>query len=691
MTTNDLLLEIGTEELPPKALLTLAQAFENGMRDAMQEQQLTFSKLQGFATPRRLAVLFSDLSGEQPDRNVEKLGPNVKAAFDKDGNPSKAALGFAGGLGVSVDDLGRKDTDKGERLAYSFTEKGKPLQALLQGMVDSVLASLPIPKRMRWGDSRSEFIRPVQWLTVLYGDEVLPLDVYGNQAGSESYGHRFHSEGPIKISKASDYENTLENNGRVIVDFAKRRKLIEKQLQDVATKTNAEVVISESLLDEVCGLVEWPVALMGNFDESFLRLPQESLISSMREHQKYFHLVDANGKLLPHFITLSNIESKDPQQVVEGNERVIRPRLADAQFFYDTDRKTPLSDRVERLKKVVFQEKLGSIHDKCERIAALANYIGEQLDFDKQHISQGALLCKADLVSEMVGEFGDLQGIIGRYYAQADGLDDELAVAIEEHYLPRFAGDKLPSNPTAMALSLADRIDTIVGIFGIGQAPTGSRDPFALRRAALGVLRVIIEKELALDLKPLMAFAAKQHAQLSESDADEQALSYVMERLRAWYSDQNIVTEHFMAVHAQGISEPLDFEKRVKAVADFAASSSAPALASANKRVANILAKQDQAAIKDSVDAGLLQDEAEKVLAEAVSKCKTTIAPMLLSQDYAQALNELAHLKDPVDQFFDQVMVMADDPALQANRVALLKQLRDQFLLIADISLLAQN
>lgn len=690
MPNKDLLIEIGSEELPPKALLGLSKAFEKGMRDAIAEQQLSFESIQSFASPRRLAVIFNALSSEQPDRNVEKLGPNVKAAFDKEGKPSKAALGFAGGLGVTVEDLGRKQTDKGERLAYAFTEQGKSLQELLPTIVDSVLAGLPIPKRMRWGDSRSEFIRPVQWLTVLYGGDVIPLEVYGNVASNISYGHRFHSQGAIKISTATSYESQLENEGKVIADFYKRRENIKGQLQTVANDANAQVVISDSLLDEVCGLVEWPVALMGDFDKDFLHLPQEALISSMREHQKYFHLVDANDKLLPHFITLSNIESKDPQQVIEGNERVIRPRLADAQFFYDTDRKTPLADRVARLKKVVFQDKLGSIHDKSERIAALGEYIAEALGFNKQFIQQGAMLCKADLVSEMVGEFGELQGIIGRYYATADGLDDELASAIEEHYLPKFAGDRLPSTPTAMALSLADRIDTIVGIFGIGQAPTGSRDPFALRRAALGVLRIIVENKLSLDLKPLMTFAAQQHQNLSESDADKQSLDYVMERLRAWYSDQNIATEHFMAVHAQGISQPLDFEKRVKAVASFSQSSAAPALASANKRVANILAKQDSASIQTTIDDALLQDDAEKVLVTALIGCKTAMSPILDKQDYAAALSELAALKEPIDTFFDQVMVMVDDPALQANRIALLKQLRDQFLLVADISLLAQ-
>lgn len=689
MTTKDLLIEIGSEELPPKALEKLAAAFQSGMRDAMHEKQLAFSSLQGFATPRRLAVLFSDLTAHQEPRSIEKLGPNIKAAYDADGNPTKAALGFASGCKVDFDQLTTKDTDKGQRLAYCYTESGRSLKELLPNILQTVTAALPIAKRMRWGASRSEFIRPVQWLTVVYGNEVLPASLYGNESNNITLGHRFHSDSELIIDSASDYESILRKRGMVIANYDERKAIIREQLSTVASNANADVVISEDLLDEVCGLVEWPVALMGKFDENFLRLPQEALISSMREHQKYFHLVDKNQQLLPLFVTLSNIESKDPSQVIEGNERVIRPRLADAQFFYDTDRKTPLLNRVERLKTVVFQEKLGSIFDKCERMAKVGEFIGKTQGFDCQHIAEGAMLSKADLVSEMVGEFGDLQGIIGRYYALADGHAEELADAVQEHYLPRFAGDSLPSNPTGVALSLADKLDTIVGIFGIGQAPTGSRDPFALRRAALGVLRVIIENQLSVDLASAIKFSSEQHSQLSDPKGADNALNYILERLRSWYSDQGFVTEHFMAVSSQGITKPLDFDHRIKAVAKFATSDSAAALASANKRVANILAKYSDAPINDQINTSLLQDDAEIRLATDVSDIKLRIAPLLANAEYETALATLAELKDPIDQFFDKVMVMVDDQALKANRVALLKQLRDQFLQVADISMLA--
>ncbi|MGI9286831.1 MAG: glycine--tRNA ligase subunit beta [Pseudomonadales bacterium] len=691
MEVNDLLIELGTEELPPADLLALSVAFASGLTELLSGEQLTFTKVRQFATPRRLAVIVSDLVAQQADRQTVKLGPNVKAAYDADGQPSKAATGFARGCGVEFEALTTENTDKGERLAFISTEAGQSLAQLLPGVLTRALEQLPIAKRMRWGAQRDEFIRPLRWLVLLYGEQVIDTELFGIAAGRTTRGHRFHGKAELALTAPADYEDTLRADGFVIASFDERWALIESQLDEAAANTGGKVVVDNDLLDEVTSLVEWPQALLGQFDEAFLTLPREALISVMTRHQKYFHLLDDAGNLLPNFITVANIASTAPELVIAGNERVIRPRLADAAFFYQTDSKFSLEKRRDQLKSVVFQAKLGTLYDKTERVAKLARIIATQLQLPIEDAVRAAQLCKSDLVTDMVGEFADLQGIMGRYYARNDHEPEAVAEAIAEHYQPRFARDTLPASDAGMVLALADRIDTLVGIFGIGQAPTGSKDPFALRRAALGVLRIVIEKELALDLRVCLQQSATLFAEPSESDSAQQVLDYIMERLRAWYSEQNIAVETFLAVHARGLSKPLEIDQRVQAVAEFSKREEAAALAAANKRVVNILSKVEAGQSLTAVNAKLLSDAAELALADCVSIKTAEIAPLVERHDYAAALASLAELKKPVDDFFDAVMVMVDDDAVRNNRLALLQQLRDLFLQIADISLLAKS
>ncbi len=688
---QDFLVEIGTEELPPKSLKTLMSAFTLGIEAELNKAKLQHTAIKGYATPRRLAVLVSGLDAQQADIETERLGPAVAAAFDSNGAPTPAAIGFAKGCGLNVDELEQTETDKGLRLVFRRVEEGLATKALLPDIVNKALKDLPIARRMRWGASRIEFVRPVHWVVMLFGKNVVPGSIMGLDSGRTTRGHRFHSNTEVSIASPADYSNTLRK-AFVIADFVERRSLIEDGVNQLARGADGNAVIDIDLLDEVTALNEWPVPLMGRFDEHFLEVPAEALVSSMKEHQKYFHVVDATGQLLPRFITVANIDSRDATKVIAGNEKVIRPRLSDAAFFYKTDKNTTLEQRCEMLKNVVFQAKLGSIHDKSQRVATLADYLAPTIGAEPELAKRAAVLSKADLVTEMVQEFADLQGTMGRYYAQHDGEDDAVAAALYEQYLPRFAGDSVASSSVGTTLAIADRLDTLVGIFGIKQPPTGSKDPFALRRASLAVLRTLVEQGIDLDLKLALDKALSLHNNLSLSaeETSKQVLTYMLERFRSWYEEDKIRPEVFLAVMAKSPTRPLDIHRRVQAVNDFSQLPEARNLASANKRVSNILSKQD-AAIAANVDSGLLHENAEKALAEQLAILSGTLQPLIAGQDYGQILQQLAQLQQPVDDFFDQVMVMADDMNLRQNRLAILSQLRELFLEVADVSLLAST
>ncbi|MEQ3724305.1 glycine--tRNA ligase subunit beta [Alcanivorax sp.] len=689
--SRDLLIELGTEELPPKALASLSAALTESFVHQLDSHGLSHGEVESFAAPRRLAVLVRNLQEKQEDQEIERHGPAVKAAFDADGNPTKAAEGFAASLGLSVSDLGKQDSGKGERLFAKVTVKGTNTALLIPTFLNVAITNLPIPKRMRWGKRKVQFVRPAHWLVALFGDEVIPFELLDLQSGRTSYGHRFHAPGAIELANAGDYAARIEKDGHVLADFDRRKAMIEEQTLAAGKQAGGVAQIDPDLLNEVTALVEWPEALMGSFDDDFLRVPQEALISAMEEHQKYFSVLDADGKLMPRFITISNIQSKDPQQVIHGNEKVIRPRLADAAFFYDNDCKRTLAQHAEGLANVVFQQQLGTVADKCQRIGRLAAVIAGQIDGDAANAKLAGELSKADLNSEMVGEFDTMQGIMGFYLAQREGQPEEVAKALYEQYLPRFAGDSLPQSKTGMAVSLADKIDTLVGIFGIGQKPSGTKDPYALRRATLGVLRIIIENELALDLRELLDQAAEQLGERIDASQVEDAFDFIKGRYRAIYQEQGIATPVILSVLAidDACRKPLDFDRRVKAVAAFQHREEAQALAAANKRVSNILAKLDSAP-PEEIDGALLEDEAEQTLTNMVVGAFEQSYELLEAGDYASVLELLADLREPVDAFFDTVMVMAEDEAVRNNRLALLAFLRDLFLNVADISLLQE-
>lgn len=688
MAANTLLVELGVEELPPSAIDMLSDALADGIRRGLDEADVRHGAAMAYASPRRLAVQISELADKQPDREVERRGPALTAAF-KDGQPTKAAEGFARSCGVAVDELIQLETDKGAWLGYREQQRGETTVSLLPAIVDKALNSLPVPKNMRWGSSRVEFSRPVHWLVMLYGSEVVEAESLGLSADRMTRGHRFHAPEPIELAHADDYLSVLEEVW-VLADRGKRRERIREQVLAEAEVQHATAVIDEALLTEVSGLVEWPVALTGSFDERFLEVPSECLISSMKANQKYFHLLDADGRLKPLFITISNIDSKDPEQVIQGNQKVIRPRLADAAFFYTTDRRRPLADRAPELAGVVFQKQLGSLADKAGRNAEVAVFIAERIGGSAAHARRAAELGKCDLVTEMVLEFPELQGIMGHYYAAQDGEPSQVAQALEEQYLPRFAGDTIPDSDTGMALALADRLDTLIGIFGIGARPSGTKDPFALRRAAIGVLNILVKGELDLDLRELLELTVAQHRSLGDTDQlVEQVLAYMLDRFRAWANDEGIETEVYLAVRARPITHPLDFARRLRAVQAFTQRDEAAALAAANKRVSNILAKQGTGDVTD-VEPGLLQEAVETALYEAVVSCRHAVMPLFAEGRYREALDALASLRDPVDAFFDQVMVMADDEAVRRNRLALLASLQALFLEVADIAQLQQ-
>lgn len=684
--TEAFLVEIGTEELPPKALNKLANAFAGGIEAGLQEAELTYGQVTIYAAPRRLAVMIDDMQLVQADKVVERKGPAKKAGFDADGNPTKALQGFARGCGATVEDLIEIETDKGIWMAYNLEQKGQPATELLADIVNQSLAKLPIPKRMRWGSSDVEFVRPVHWALMLLGSEVVPATILGHQTSNTTKGHRFHAPGLLTISKPSEYVTKLAQDGYVLADFAERSARIEKQVMAVAQQAGGNAVIDADLLEEVTALNEWPTAVVGEFDQSFLSVPSEALVSAMAGHQKYFHMLDADGKLMPNFITISNIESSNPESVKYGNERVIRPRLSDAKFFWDQDRKQPLDDFLPRLKTVVFQQQLGTLFDKVERLETLSVKIGKPLGVDGALCERAARLSKCDLMSEMVGEFPELQGVMGRYYAVAQNEHADVAEAIDAQYQPRFAGDELPNSGVAQALAIADKLDTITGIYGIGQLPTGDKDPFALRRAALGLLRIMIEKNLDLDLRLLIQFSLELHEQVKVDDKlIDDIYDFIISRLRAYYADQGISAEQFEAVRVCRPAHPIDFAKRIEAVKQFSQMDGAESLSAANKRISNILKKVD-GAISETVNSGLFTEQAESNLWNALDALRETVSEQIAGRDYVAAISALATIREAVDTFFDDVMVMADDEAVKQNRLALLNQIYQLFLQVADVS-----
>ncbi len=683
---SDILIELGTEELPPKALLKLSSAFTSGVSNGLEKAGLKASAVESFATPRRLAMLIKGIPLKQQDQLVEKRGPALKAAFDAEGNPSRAAMGFARSCGVDVTDLQQKETDKGTWLYFEQKQLGKDLNELLPDIVSDSLGKLPIPKKMRWGDRNDEFVRPVQWLVMMVDDQVVKATVLGSSAGNLTLGHRFHAPDAITLSHASDYEDILKDSAYVIASFAQRRETIREQLNTTAAVLGGVVRMDEDLLDEVTALVEWPVAISGRFDDEFLSIPVEALVTTMQDNQKYFAVFDNNNTLLPHFITISNIQSKRPELVSHGNERVIRPRFADAKFFWEQDQKMTLSSRLQSLETVVFQKQLGSIGDKVIRIRSLSGYLAENLSANVSEAERAAELCKCDLMTDMVGEFPKLQGIMGNYYASLDDESSVVANAIEQHYWPKYAGDTVPSETAGQCVAIADRIDTMLGIFAIGQKPTGVKDPFGLRRAALGIIRIIIENELALNVYDLCQQAAAGLAdKIDAKPVVNDVVDYIFDRLKAYYLDQGIRVDVIDAVLSCRPMVLTDLQKRIFAVTEFLDHDSATALAAANKRISNILKKQETA-VGSEINLELLQEAAEKNLNQKLSEVEKTALALFDQGEYLPGLNALANLRPVVDQFFDDVMVMVDDEKLKLNRLALLQTLSNSFLRVADFS-----
>ena len=687
MTTQNFLVEIGTEELPPKALKTLATSFADNVEAELNQAGLTFDKIEWFAAPRRLAVKVLNLTTQQPSKEIEKRGPAVSAAFDAEGKPTKAAEGWARGCGITVEQAERIATDKGEWLVHRAKIEGQPTKNLLNDIVANALAKLPIPKPMRWADKTVQFIRPVHTVTMLLGDELIEGEILGVASARIIRGHRFLGEKEFEIQHADQYPQLLREKGSVVADFNERKAEILAKSQAKATALGGVADIEESLLEEVTSLVEYPNVLAAKFEERFLAVPAEALVYTMKGDQKYFPIYDKNGKLLPHFIFVSNINPEDPTAIIEGNEKVVRPRLTDAEFFFKTDLKQKLVDRLPRLETVLFQQQLGTLKDKTDRIEQLAGEIAKQIGADEAKAKRAGLLSKCDLMTNMVFEFTDTQGVMGMHYARHDGEDEEVAVALNEQYMPRFAGDELPKSLVASAVALADKFDTLTGIFGIGQAPKGSADPFALRRAALGALRIIVEKNLPLDLEDLVKKSAALFGdKLTNQNVVADVVDFMLGRFRAWYQDEGIAVDVIQAVLARRPTRPADFDARVRAVSHFRTLDSAEALAAANKRVSNILAKADAAIGEINLTACV--EPAEKALAEAVLALRTEVQPLIAKGDYTAVLDKLANLRAPVDNFFDNVMVNAEDPALRQNRLAILNTLQDLFLQVADISVL---
>ena len=682
MSAQDFLVELGTEELPPKALASLGDAFLAGIEKGLQAAGLNYTGKQVYAAPRRLAVLIRQLDVQQPDRSINIDGPPLQAAF-KDGEPTQAALGFAKKCGVELAEIDQS----GAKLRFSQHIPGKATASLLPTIVEDSLNDLPIPKRMRWAASREEFVRPTQWLVMLLGDQVVDCTILSQKAGRESRGHRFHHPQNVVITTPANYVEDLRR-AYVLADFAERRELISKRTAELAMQQEGSAIVPPALLDEVTALVEWPVPLVCSFEERFLEVPQEALITTMQDNQKYFCLLDSEGKLLPRFITVANIESRDPKQIVQGNEKVVRPRLTDAEFFFKQDKKQPLETFNERLKNVVFQAQLGTVYDKAERVSRLAAFIAPLIGGNAQRAGRAGLLSKCDLATEMVGEFPEMQGVAGYYYALNDGEPEDVALALNEQYMPRGAGAELPQTLTGAAVAIADKLDTLVGIFGIGMLPTGSKDPYALRRAALGVLRILIEKQLDLDLTAAVEFAVKQFgAKVKAAGLAEQVLEFIFDRLRARYEDEGIDVATYLSVRALKPASALDFDQRVQAVQAFRKLPEAEALAAVNKRVSNLLSKAE-GAIADQVEPKYFDNANEFSLYSAIQQADQAVQPMAAARQYSESLARLAALRDPVDAFFEAVMVNAEDAKVRANRYALLSRLRGLFLGVADISLL---
>ena len=687
MTTQNFLVEIGTEELPPKALKTLATSFADNVEAELNQAGLSFDKIEWFAAPRRLAVKVLNLATQQPSKEIEKRGPAVSAAFDAEGKPTKAAEGWARGCGITVDQAERIATDKGEWLVHRAKIEGQPTKNLLNDIVANALAKLPIPKPMRWADKTVQFIRPVHTVTMLLGDELIEGEILGVASARTIRGHRFLGEKEFEIQHADQYPQLLREKGSVVADFNERKAEILAKSQAKATALGGVADIEESLLEEVTSLVEYPNVLAAKFEERFLAVPAEALVYTMKGDQKYFPIYGKDGKLLPHFIFVSNINPEDPTAIIEGNEKVVRPRLTDAEFFFKTDLKQKLVDRLPRLETVLFQQQLGTLKDKTDRIEQLAGEIAKQIGADEAKAKRAGLLSKCDLMTNMVFEFTDTQGVMGMHYARHDGEDEEVAVALNEQYMPRFAGDELPKSLVASAVALADKFDTLTGIFGIGQAPKGSADPFALRRAALGALRIIVEKNLPLDLEDLVKKSAALFGnKLTNQNVVADVVDFMLGRFRAWYQDEGIAVDVIQAVLARRPTRPADFDARVRAVSHFRTLDSAEALAAANKRVANILAKAEGDI--GAIDVALCVEPAEQVLAQSVLSLAKEVQPLIAQGEYTAVLDKLAGLRQPVDNFFDNVMVNADDAKLRQNRLAILNTLQGLFLQVADISLL---
>ncbi|QSX33697.1 glycine--tRNA ligase subunit beta [Shewanella avicenniae] len=688
MKFENLLIEIGTEELPPKALRTLAESFLANFTEELNKAELAYTAAKWFAAPRRLAIAVEQLATAQQDKVVEKRGPSVQAAFDADGNPTKAAQGWARGNGIEVAEAERLATDKGEWLVYHAKVTGVATTSLIPAMVQTALDKLPIPKRMRWGANTAQFIRPVHTITMLLGDTIVEGSILGIASARTVRGHRFMGEASFELAHADDYQQTLLERGKVIVDYEQRKAIIKADAEAAAAKLGGTADINEALLEEVASLVEWPVVLTASFEDKFLKVPAEALVYTMKGDQKYFPVFDAAGKLMPHFIFVANIESKDPQQIIAGNEKVVRPRLADAEFFFNTDKKQTLESRIASLATVVFQQQLGTLKDRVERIAQVAGYIARSLGTDGVDAARAGLLSKTDLMTNMVMEFTDTQGTMGMHYARLDGETEAVAVALEEQYKPRFSGDSVPTAITSCAVALAEKLDTLTGIFGIGQAPKGAADPFALRRAAIGTLRIIVENKLALDLRDIVAQAIAAHgSNLSNANTADDVVEFLMARFRAWYQDKGIATDVILSVLARYPTKPADFDARINAVSHFRTLEPALALAAANKRVSNILAKVD-GELPSDINPALLQESAEIALNDALNALAPQLAPLFDQGEYQSALTLLASLRESVDNFFEHVMVMADDAALRNNRLALLNKLQGLFLKVADISLL---
>lgn len=684
---QDFIVEIGTEELPPKALQTLATAFEQNIVDELTKLGLAFAGSAWYAAPRRLAVRVNQLAAQQADKIVEKRGPALAGAFDAAGVPTKAAQAWAASNGISVEQAERLETDKGAWLVHKATVLGAATVSLLPAVVITALAKLPIAKPMRWGHSTAEFIRPVHTVVMLYGNDIVPATILGKTSGRHSHGHRFHAPALVEIANADSYLATLEQ-AYVVADYAKRRAFIAAEVAKTAASLQGVVAPDEALLDEVTSLVEWPVVLVGTFEERFLQVPAEPLISTMKDNQKYFPLLDSHGKLLNKFIFVTNINSKDPSQIISGNEKVVRPRLTDAQFFFGVDQKTKLVDRLDSLSTVLFQQKLGTLREKSERIARLSAYIAGKIGANVAHAERAGLLSKTDLMTNMVGEFPETQGIMGMHYARLDGEPEAVALALNEQYQPRFSGDMLPAQLESCAVAIADKMDSLVGIFGIGQAPKGDKDPFALRRAAIGALRIMVEKQLPLDLLELIAVSQQTFGdKLTQATVADEVLEFMLARFRAWYEAEGYAVDVIQAVLARRPTNPADFDRRVKAVAEFRKLDAASALAAANKRVANILAKVE-AELPQQINSNLLQPGAEQALADALAAKQLELNSLFQVGDYNTALSTLSSLRQVIDRFFDEVMVNVEDQAVRQNRLALLNQLRQAFLFVADIAVL---